>query len=402
MPKRREGSVAITTENATDWVARAEDLRGEIERLADSTEQRRTLDPEAVELLRDAGLFSIAAPSAVGGAELDLVTQTKVFEALCAADGSTGWCLLIGSTSIGLLSTYLPDEAIEEVFDGPHFPIAAGSLQPTGRAEREDGGYRVNGRWKFGSGILHSQWVLANTVIHKDGKPETTAEGFPHILTVALPQHLVTTYPETWDVEGLRGSGSCDYSIDDTFISEKFCFSAPEVGRQRGGDWYSLPVRTLVAPSHHGAALGLARRALEEITTLAVDRTRMFTTSTIAQRGAFQRDLGRADAQYRSARLLAFDALRAPLAAAVEGAPAATISVLDVESRLACAYVTDLAADVVTFAYRAGGGSSLYTSSKLERCFRDIHAATQHGMVSDSAYEQAGQVRLAIRPTSLL
>ena len=131
MPKRREGSVAITTENATDWVARAEDLRGEIERLADSTEQRRTLDPEAVELLRDAGLFSIAAPSAVGGAELDLVTQTKVFEALCAADGSTGWCLLIGSTSIGLLSTYLPDEAIEEVFDGPHFPIAAGSLQPT-------------------------------------------------------------------------------------------------------------------------------------------------------------------------------------------------------------------------------------------------------------------------------
>ena len=100
--------------------------------------------------------------------------------------------------------------------------------------------------------------------------------------------------------------------------------------------------------------------------------------------------------------MLAFDALRAPLAAAVEGAPAATISVLDVESRLACAYVTDLAADVVTFAYRAGGGSSLYTSSKLERCFRDIHAATQHGMVSDSAYEQAGQVRLAIRPTSLL
>ena len=182
MPKRREGSVAITTENATDWVARAEDLRGEIERLADSTDQRRTLDPEAVELLRDAGLFSIAAPSAVGGAELDPVTQTKVFEAFCAADGSTGWCLLIGSTSIGLLSTYLPDEAIEEVFDGPHFPIAAGSLQPTGRAEREDGGYRVNGRWKFGSGILHSQWVLANTVIHKDGKPETTAEGFPHIL----------------------------------------------------------------------------------------------------------------------------------------------------------------------------------------------------------------------------
>ena len=75
---------------------------------------------------------------------------------------------------------------------------------------------------------------------------------------------------------------------------------------------------------------------------------------------------------------------------------------LHVESRLACAYVTDLAADVVTFAYRAGGGSSLYTSSKLERCFRDIHAATQHGMVSDSAYEQPGQVRLGIRPTSLL
>ncbi len=392
----------MSPKSSPNWVARAEDLRADIELLADRAEEGRTLPPETVQLLRDAGLFTIAAPEAVGGAELDPVVQTRVYEALCAADGSTGWCLLIGAGSIAWHSSYLPDEALAEVFDGPEFPIAAGSLHPAGRAVHADGGYRVSGRWKFGSGILHSQWVLANTVVHRDGQQETTPEGFPRILTCVLPQNRVRIYPETWDVEGLRGTGSCDYSVDDAFVPDRFCFIAAETGRQRGGDWFRLPLRTRVAPSHLGAALGLARRGLEEITALAVDRTRTFTSSTIAERGAFQRDLGRADAQYRAGRLLAFEALRRPLAAVAAKAPPEEISALDVQSRQACTYVTDVAAEIVSFAYRAGGGTSLYTSSKLERCFRDLHAATQHGIVSDSAYDQAGQVRLGIHPTSLL
>lgn len=356
---------------------------------AEEAEHSRTLPAATVTALLEAGLFTVGAPRELGGAECDPLTQVEVFEAMSRIDTSAGWCLLIGAMSTALAGGYLGDRAVARIFQGS-WPIAAGLISPAGTAERVPGGYRVSGRWAFGSGIRHSSWVFTGAVVVAPGAP---AEGPPPMINLAVPTQQVTI-EDTWHVSGLKGTGSCHYSMADVFVEDEFTCPFPLAPARRGGPLFRLPLIALLTPAHVGFALGVARRALDEIAATAGSKQRLWSQAPLLRHGPFHMDLGRAQARLTAARALAFEALGSAWTTTLGGG---ALSVEQWSSiRLAATYATEIAAEVTTVAYRHGGGGALYASSPLQRCFRDIHAATQHVAATDDAYEFAGKALLGI------
>jgi indole-3-acetate monooxygenase len=373
---------------------------------ADEAERLRTLPEATVSALRASGLFTIGAPRALGGAECDPLTQVEVFEAMTRIDTSAGWCLLIGAMSTALAGAYLGDRAVARIFEGarggsggltaPHaaWPICAGLLSPAGVAERVPGGYRVSGRWGWGSGIRHSSWVFTCAVVAAPGAPPAPpANGPPEMISLAVPTRQVTI-EDTWHVAGLKGTGSCHYSMAEVFVEDDYICPFPLAPARRGGPLYRLPIIALLTPAHVGFALGVARRALDEIAVVARSKVRLWSQAPLLHHQPFQMDLGRAQAKLGAARALAFEALGSAWATMVRGGALSTEQWSAI--RLASTYVTEIAAEVTAMAYHHGGGGALYASSPLQRCFRDIHAATQHVAATDDAHEFAGKVLLGI------
>lgn len=358
---------------------------------AAESERLRTLAPPVVAALREGGLFACVAPRELGGGEIDPLTQVEVFEAMARADTSAGWSLMIGAILSAMLGAYLPERGAARVFAGA-FPIGAGLLQPGGVARRAPGGFIIEGRWPFGSGIRHADWVFTSAVVApSDSAP--LEPGPPAMVSVAVPAAQVRI-EDTWDTSGLRGSGSEHYRLDGVFVGDDFATSFPGPLPRRGGALYTLPFVALTTPGHVGFALGVARRALDEITAAAPQRLKLWPGKPLASHEAFQIDLGRAEARLGAARAYALEVLGAMWDRARARQP---LSLEDWAAiRLVTTHVTEVAAEVVSFAYRSGGGSALYASSPLQRCFRDIHAATQHIAATDDAYEFAGRVRLGI------
>jgi alkylation response protein AidB-like acyl-CoA dehydrogenase len=368
-------------------LAKIDGLKETLEAGVDEGEQNSTLPSGVVDALYDAGLFAIKLPRELGGAEADLVTQMEVIEALSRIEPSAGWCTMIGATGIGLIGAHLPDEAISQIFPGGSVPRSAGAFMPMGKAETVDGGYLVNGRWSFASGIRHSHWLSAGALVVKDGK--TTDE----YIRAVFPTSDAVIH-DNWDVAGLKGTGSCDFSVSGLFVPQEFTYPRAAAEPKRGGSLYRLGWPGFVAYEHAAFALGVGRRALDVIVAEAGAKIRGMQPSRLASRPSFQKSLGECDLRLKAARTLVIHLLEEAWDQASQGVIPGPQ--LQGEMRSSATFATSMALDVVTTAFRYGGGSALYTTSVLQRCLRDLNAAAQHLMVSDSAYENHGQFMLDI------
>lgn len=364
-----------------------ERIRGVVAAGADEAERLRTLPAATVAALRDTGLLGLKLPAVLGGAEADPVTQIEVIEALTAVDASAGWCLMVGATTGALPGVFLGDEAIARIFPAGTMPLAAGCYMPTGRAVAEPGGFRVTGRWAFASGIRHAAWVSGTAWVVRNGAATDERRVF------VVPTTDVEIH-DTWHVAGLRGTGSCDFSVKDHFVPEAFTWDIERAQPRRGGALYRLGLPGFVTNEHAAFALGVARRALEVVTNLAATKSRGLKPSPLAGRATFQRFVGEAELRLRAARALAIE---------LNDAAWTTVGVGDhltarqhAELRSAAVFATEVALDITARAFRYAGGSALYDASVLQRCLRDLTAGAQHFMVSDSAYEGLGQLLLGL------
>src|SRR5215472_9162471 len=182
----------------------------------------------------------------------------RVLEEIAYHDFTSGWCTMVGATAVGSLGAFLPQAGLERVFANGHIPTAAISFFPAGRAVREDGGYRVSGRWRFNSGIRHSEWVLGGTVIEGT---ENENGGQPLVIFAAFPTADVTLYDNWRDVVGLKGTGSCDCSVENYHLPEhlSFVWDLLKPKPRRGGPSYLFPPFSYVAKEHGSVAIGAAR-----------------------------------------------------------------------------------------------------------------------------------------------
>ena len=368
-----------------DAVAR---VRPTLEAGAREAEKTATLPRASMDALYESGLFLLKLPQALGGAEADPVTQLEVLEAVSRIDPASGWCLMIGAASLGSIGAFLPDDAIDQVFVRGKPPRTAGVFSPFGTAVPVDGGYQVSGRWLFGSGIRHAQWVSAGARV------VTEQAGHPSQVRVVMPTSAIRIH-DNWQVMGLRGTGSCDFSVEDRFVPDRFAWDVSLRQPRRGGALYRMGMPGFVAMEHSAFALGVGRRALDAVTEAARSKSRGYNSpSLLAGRPAFQRALSEGDLRLRAARALNVEIFEEAWQTACGGQTPEPP--LQAQMRSCATFTTEVAAAVVSQAFRYGGGSALFDSSALQQCLRDINAAAQHQMVSDAAYENHGQFLLGL------
>ena len=353
---------------------------------AEEGERLRTLPPATVRAIADSGLLALKVPASLGGAEADPVAQLEVLEALTRIDASAGWCLMVATTAVGLPAGFLPDDAIGQILAGGRVPSAAVAILPTGTANPVDGGYRVSGRWPFASGVRHAEWLTAGAMVRGDGAD-------PGERCIVVIPAAAAEIHDNWDVAGLEGTGSSDFSVSDRFVPAAFAWNPATAAPRRGGALFRLGMPAFVAYEHVAFALGVARRALDTAAELAQSKVRgLISASPLAGRAVFQARLGEGEIRLRAVRAGAIDLYEAAWATVSAGRTLTRRQ--QAELRSVATHATETAVEIVTGLFRAAGGAALYRTGVLQRCLRDINAGAQHLMVSDSAYERLGQMLL--------
>ena len=192
--------------------------------------------------LRDNGFLRAFVPTCLGGGEINTLEALEIIEALCLADGSTGWVQMAAGVCTGLAGACLPPEGAKELF-GTSTPIIAGQGAPNGQAHvarGEDGraGFRLSGHWSYGSGVLHSTHLHTGAIVMENGAPRQRADGSgPEIRTFIVPTARARL-EGNWEVMGLRATGSVNYSLDDVFVPEEHTHAPEALRRNQGGNVY--------------------------------------------------------------------------------------------------------------------------------------------------------------------
>jgi alkylation response protein AidB-like acyl-CoA dehydrogenase len=357
-------------------------LAAEIRARAAEAEVARRQSPEAMQRLAEAGLFGMCVPAQHGGGELSARDVLRVIEEVSRADGATGWCVMIGATT-GVLAASLPDAFAREIYGARPSVITGGAAAPLGKARAVSGGHAVTGRWPFGSGCQHSDWLVGGTVMG-EGEAET------RLVFFARDQVRIL---DTWHTGGLRGTGSHDFEVMEAFVPEGRWVLLGSKPRCEG-PLYQFPVFGLLALGVCAVTLGIARRALDELVALATEKVPTGSRRNLASRAVVQRQVGEGEAALRSARAYVYGAVEAAWRIATRGESLGLETRADL--RLAAANAAWSAARAVDLAYHAAGGTAVYDASPLSRCFRDVHVATQHIMVAQPIFELAGRVTLGL------
>lgn len=362
-------------------------------------ERARTIPPDIIEDLRAAGLFRLLLPARLGGLELDPVTVVEVIEALSRADGSAGWTTLIGN-STSFFAWLDPGVAEHLVGGGPDF-VSAAMFGPTGQAvPLDDGCVVVDGRWSFVSGAPHADWFQLGVLVMDGDGPRLLEDGAPDWRFAFLHRDDVVV-EDTWDAAGLRGTGSHHVRVSGARIpSSQLAAPFRAAARQEGPLW-RLPFFTLVGLTLAGFPLGVARRALDEITELATVATRGGMGAPIACDEHVQAELSRVEGAVQAARVFVLDAA-SDLWTTVNAGVDPTVEQRG-RSSLAVQHAMRTAVDAVDVAFRFAGASVVRGDHPLQRCFRDIHVAAQHIYFSSEAQKRYARVRFGIdQPIAML
>jgi alkylation response protein AidB-like acyl-CoA dehydrogenase len=369
---------------ANDLVAAAKDVSALASSTAAEAEAQGRLADELVDAFHRSGLWAMWMPTELGGSELEPIASLEVLEQISYGDASAGWVLMAAGLATGVDAAFIGDDAAADLYgsDGPLIVHSGAGTQP-GHAVATDGGYRITGNWRFASGVKHSGALHTAAIVEGANEP-------PRIFVTRVGDMELD---DNWDVMGLRATGSIDYSGKDVFVPEGYSYVATTNVPLRGGALYTMGIAGLGVICHTGWALGVARRILDELRELAVARAGR--AGSIAESDAFHRDYAIAEGKLRAARAFVYETWADVEESLHRGDP------LSVEQntlyRLALQHVTAVAAEVAQFAYASGGTTALRAGS-IQRCFRDIHAGTQHMIVSPPVLAGTGLVLAGLAP----
>lgn len=362
----------------------------------DEGERARRIPEAVLRASREAGLYRLLVPRALGGDQADLQMLLDVVELISEADGSAGWNLATASFGT-LVALALPPEGVERVFGGGPDVIFAGSagVGQDATAVPAPGGYRVTGRWRYGSGCIGANWLYGGcrVVAGDGGAPRLRADGQPEVRRAYFPADQCQIL-DTWHVAGLRGTGSHDWAVEDVFVPEALT-QVPNAPRPWHGPLYAPHSGNVLHGLHFSAvATGIAQAALHALVHLAQTKVPLFDAESLKHRAAAQEATGRAEALLGGAR-----AYRAATVAEIWAAAAAGSAFTPerrLRARLAATYAVESATGAVDLLYRTGGTTSIWDECALSRCFRDVHVVAQNWSVLPQTYEAAGRVRLGL------
>lgn len=370
----------------------ARGLAPQIMAAREAVERERELPAALVEALGAAGMFALWLPKSLGGPELDAPDYVQVIEELSRLDGSVGWCASVAS-AYSAIAGHLPPDVAHRIYSGGR-TVVAGAVKPNGKAFVADGGYRVTGHWTFGSGITHSSWTLGGCVVHDGNGPRKDPDGEPEVRLVLFPTTAAEVI-DTWRVSGLRGTGSHDYRVADVFVPESYTIPYPPQPAVRGGVLYAVPLISVLSLAIAAVPLGIARAAIDEVTVLATAKVPQGSRTLLRDKPTVQAAVARAEALLGSARCYLIRTAGRLWDEAARGPVSLRQRAL---VRLACTHAAQASAEATDLMYDVAGGSAIYEAGHLERCFRDVHACTQHIATATSNFEMVGRVLFGLDP----
>ncbi|MDH6580002.1 acyl-CoA dehydrogenase family protein [Kitasatospora sp. MAP5-34] len=375
--------------DSEEILARAQALAPEFRLRSDEIERERRLPADVVELLRGTGVFRMAMPKSLGGPELTFSQQTRVIEALSIGDSAVGWCGMIGMDTWAY-ARCMPESVERSIIDTPDL-ITAGMIFPSGKAERVPGGYRVSGRWSFGSGITHCDWLIGGVLVHQDGEPEADPDGGAVHWRVIMGRPEQFEILDTWYTTGLAGSGSRDYQVTDLFVPEEHTF---RFGHSRGEG--PLTARDAFLGNVSGVPLGVARAVLDHVRELAGHKVERVTSLPWSDSYRVQLAIAQAEMDLTVARDAVYASLDRQWDRLAEGRAATKDE--QVSAAVARVNAFRTARSIAIRMSDMVGTASIYRTSPLERWTRDLHTMCQHILAQDQVLQSAGALLLGSTP----
>jgi alkylation response protein AidB-like acyl-CoA dehydrogenase len=401
------------TEIELGWIERARKLRPQLEAAAPQIDATCTLPEALLDALHAAKMFRMFLPHAYGGAELEPATFFQVVCELAAGDASTAWTVS-QSSGCSMSAAYMAPDAAQKVFGDARAVVSWGySLGPHCRATPVPGGWKVNGTWGFGSGNRHSSWVGAhchqadaegNLLKHPDGRPLER--------TMLIPRAEVKIHADSWDVVGLRGTGSDTYSVEDVFVPDAFSLIAratasdqhlpadarpePEPERREKGTLYRFSPMNVYQTGFSAVALGVARATLDAFIVLAAKKTPSGSGLSLRDDQWIQSRIAIAEARLGASRAWILETLRAMWdEASITGYPGFESRV---KLRLGSTHAIHEAREVVHACYADAGATAIFAGNPFERRLRDMNTVSQQIQGNFAHYQSVGQLYLGMQP----
>ncbi|NIO06531.1 MAG: hypothetical protein GTO40_00560 [Deltaproteobacteria bacterium] len=389
-------TIRAHTAKGQELLDRARELVPTLHERAAKAEQLRCIPPESIEDLRRAGLFRTMQPAIFGGHELPLDDAVLITSVVAEGCGSTGWVQGVYSDHCATLGMF-DGQAQKDVWGESPNSLVASGFQPTGKAARVDGGYRLSGRWAFSSGSDYAGWALVRTFV-----PGGTPTDPPELYMFLVPRTDYTII-DTWFVMGLNGTGSKDFELKgEVFVPEFRALRNKDLTDGTGpgsafnsGALYRMPRMATVPFSLAAPTIGIATRALQSIVQAMAKRSS--TDRRTSAEGATHARIATAAAEIDSARALMLRDCREAMEIVSRGER------LTVEQRARnrrdIAYVGYQCTQAVDRLFATAGGSNIYQDREAQRLLRDIHAAGQHISLSwDVAATTYGRVAFGLPP----
>lgn len=359
---------------------------------AEESETLGKLAPDVMGKLLELETHKLLLPRDMGGAEATIGESLELIEMVSHADASTGWIFFANAAATGMGAGYLPDSATDVIFAPGAPSVFAGSGGPTGIATEVEGGYMLRGKWFYGSGMTYANWAHVAAFVERGGKQSIFPGGIPEILLLN-PSCEHVTLEGNWDVLGLRGTGSVDFSIKECFVPHDLTFSMQRPIPTRRHDFFSMGVIMMVSFGHAAWAAGVGRRMLDELAAFSCTKTPR--AGLLADNQGFWERFAEAEAKFRSARAFMYESWRRIDDLVAEKKQ---LSVRDITmARLSLNHITTAAADACEFAYRYAGGQSLRAGT-MQRIYRDMHAGSQHITSAPSILRDCGRDLLGLAP----
>lgn len=364
---------------------------------ADEAQRIRRLPDDLVTTLVDAGFFRFTLPVALGGEDAGVRETIAILEAMAAIDASVAWNVMLGSEINAMAAGGMDPALAREVYVDNPGVIMCGGGGPGGtvpRAERqEDGGVRVWGRTTFISGCHNAHYCFMGAPLMRGDEIEQDANGQPIFKLWCLPR-AEWEILDTWDVAGLRGSGSHDVKAEGAYVPPKLAgVDLMSLPAHYDNPVFRIPVPLRLAYNKVAIALGVAKGALQAFADLAQNKIPMLSTTTLGNRPIAQYRMGECTAQYRAMHsyvMAAMHDVEEELHAGAERPSAATTQA----ARLACVHATNECMKVVDALHNAAGTSAMRMFSPLERKLRDAHGCATHRWVAHPLYEDLGAILL--------
>lgn len=354
---------------------------------AEKSEELGCLTDEAAQALHETGAFKVGIPRDLGGYEFSPRQVIETIANISYADASAGWSFMALQMVTGTTAAYLGADAARDLFPdvgNDRYALIAGQGTKLGKATRVHGGYRISGHWNFASGLSMASHIHTAALCEETGQA----------LVFTFPKEQATLV-DNWDVMGLRATSSIDYLCEDVFVPDSHVYEVSTMNARNGGAIYRMGLANMSGICHTGWALGVGRRMLDEMKTLAAKKTG--TPKASVDTGQFYAEYAQAESTLRSAYAWAMDVWSDNEATLDRGEHLGTEQ--ETLTRLMLNNTTWSVQAVGQTVYKWAATAALRRGD-LQRFFRDLHAGTQHVTSGPVVLQDCGKWLAGLAPNS--